>query len=146
MQKDHWDPLFTWLKEEYGVELHLAEGFSPARQTEETVRKLRQVVEKMDDWELAGECRCGIGDDKNAGPRVINSVSCSCSTRGGQLRRRNARSDSVVAFERAVYATKSFVIALALCKGRLTADNAADASHVEVRAQIELWGEVEDSE
>jgi chaperone required for assembly of F1-ATPase len=57
-----------------------------------------------------------------------------------------SRSDSVVAFERAVYATKSFVIGLALCKGRLTADNAADASHVEVRAQIELWGEVEDSE
>ncbi len=52
----------------------------------------------------------------------------------------------LAAFERAVYATKSFVIALAVCKGRLTADQAADAAHVEVRSQIERWGEVEDSE
>jgi hypothetical protein len=107
------------------------------------VRKLRQVVEKMDDWELAGECACGVGDDEYAGPWLSTR---SCSTHGARLRRRNACSDSFAAFERAVYATKSFAIALALCKGRLTADNAADASHVEVRAQIELWGEVEDSE
>lgn len=50
------------------------------------------------------------------------------------------------AFERAVYASKSFVIALAMCRGRLNADQAAQASHVEVRSQIEIWGEVEDSE
>jgi chaperone required for assembly of F1-ATPase len=53
---------------------------------------------------------------------------------------------SFSAFERAVYASKSFVIALALCRGRLTAHEAAEASHVEVRSQIETWGEVEDSE
>ena len=52
----------------------------------------------------------------------------------------------VAAFERAVYSSKSFIIALALCRGRLTADQAADAAHVEVRSQIEQWGEVEDSE
>ncbi|WVF67746.1 hypothetical protein IAT40_002505 [Kwoniella sp. CBS 6097] len=51
----------------------------------------------------------------------------------------------LAAFERATYASKSFVIALALCKGRLTAHEAAEASHVEVRSQIELWGEVEDT-
>lgn len=51
----------------------------------------------------------------------------------------------LAAFERAVYATKSFVIALALVKGRLTAHDAALASHVEVASQIELWGEVEDT-
>lgn len=44
-----------------------------------------------------------------------------------------------------MYATKSFVIALALCRGRLTAHEAAQASHVEVSSQIERWGEVEDS-
>ncbi|WWC72695.1 uncharacterized protein I206_106659 [Kwoniella pini CBS 10737] len=49
------------------------------------------------------------------------------------------------AFERAAYASKSFIIALALCKGKLTANQAADASHVEVRSQIEKWGEVEDT-
>ncbi|WWC92413.1 uncharacterized protein L201_007370 [Kwoniella dendrophila CBS 6074] len=51
----------------------------------------------------------------------------------------------LAAFERAAYASKSFVIALALCKGQLTADQAANASHVEVRSQIEQWGEVEDT-
>ena len=51
----------------------------------------------------------------------------------------------IIAFERAAYASKSFIIALALCRGRLTAEQAAQASHVEVRSQIEIWGEVEDS-
>ncbi|OCF35874.1 ATP synthase mitochondrial F1 complex assembly factor 2 [Kwoniella heveanensis BCC8398] len=102
MQKEHWDPLFSWISETYGVTLNLAEGFSPARQTPEAIAKLRSVVEGMDNYELA-------------------------------------------AFERATYASKSFVIALALCKGRLTAHEAAEASHVEVRSQIELWGEVEDT-
>ena len=45
-----------------------------------------------------------------------------------------------------MYATKSFVIGLALIKGRLSANGAAEAAHVEVRSQIERWGEVEDSE
>lgn len=51
----------------------------------------------------------------------------------------------LAAFERAAYATKSFVIALALIKGRLTAEQAALASHAEVASQIERWGEVEDT-
>ena len=46
--------------------------------------------------------------------------------------------------ERATYATKSFIVALALVKGRLTAEDAAQASEVEVRSQILRWGEVED--
>ncbi|ORY31266.1 hypothetical protein BCR39DRAFT_527206 [Naematelia encephala] len=102
LQKEHWDPLHQWLKDEYGVQLVLAEGFAPARQSEETVKVLRGLVEKMDNFELA-------------------------------------------AFERAAYASKSFVIALALCTGRLSADAAAHAAHVEVTSQIEKWGEVEDT-
>ncbi|KAL7420828.1 hypothetical protein Q5752_004781 [Cryptotrichosporon argae] len=51
----------------------------------------------------------------------------------------------LAAFERAVYASKSFVIALALVKGQLGANEAAEAAHVEVRSQIEQWGEVEDT-
>lgn len=43
------------MKKNYGVELALAEGFSPAKQPEETVKVLRGVVEDMDHWELAGE-------------------------------------------------------------------------------------------
>lgn len=57
----------------------------------------------------------------------------------------NKKLQLTAAFERAVYSSKSFVIALALLRGRLTADEAAQASHVEVRSQIETWGEVEDS-
>nr|ODN82411.1 ATP synthase mitochondrial F1 complex assembly factor 2 [Cryptococcus depauperatus CBS 7841] len=51
----------------------------------------------------------------------------------------------LASFERAVYATKSFVIALALIRGELSAHQAAQASHVEVASQIERWGEVEDT-
>lgn len=46
--------------------------------------------------------------------------------------------------ERAVYTSKSFIIALALIKRQITAEQAAQASHVEVNSQIEKWGEVED--
>ncbi|KAI9637076.1 uncharacterized protein MKK02DRAFT_24762 [Dioszegia hungarica] len=102
LQHQYWDPLFNLMKKNYGVELALAEGFSPAKQPEETVKVLRGVVEDMDHWELA-------------------------------------------AFERAVYASKSFVIALAVCKGHLTAHEASEAAHVEVRDQIRRWGEVEDT-
>ncbi|WWD20793.1 hypothetical protein CI109_105270 [Kwoniella shandongensis] len=102
LQNQHWAPLFSWLEETYGIKLQLAEGFTPAKQSEEVLAKFRSILEGMDGWELAS-------------------------------------------FERAAYASKSFVIALALCQGRLTAHEAAEASHVEVRAQIELWGEVEDT-
>jgi ATP synthase mitochondrial F1 complex assembly factor 2 len=48
--------------------------------------------------------------------------------------------------ERAVFYSKSFIIALALVRGRLTAEEASLAAHVEVQSQIDRWGEVEDSE
>ena len=48
------------------------------------------------------------------------------------------------AMERATYVTKSFVIALALVKGLVDVEQAAQAAHVEVNSQIERWGEVED--
>ncbi|CED83084.1 F1-ATP synthase assembly protein [Phaffia rhodozyma] len=51
----------------------------------------------------------------------------------------------LAAFERAVYTTKSFFIALALVEGRLTIEQASLASQVEVDSQIEVWGEVEDT-
>jgi ATP synthase F1 complex assembly factor 2 len=46
--------------------------------------------------------------------------------------------------ERATYTTKSLIIALALVHGRISAEQAALASQVEVASQIERWGEVED--
>jgi chaperone required for assembly of F1-ATPase len=51
----------------------------------------------------------------------------------------------LAAFERAVYTTKSFLIALALVEGRITVEQASLASQVEVDSQIDIWGEVEDS-
>ncbi|KAJ3757173.1 hypothetical protein EV360DRAFT_46608 [Lentinula raphanica] len=51
----------------------------------------------------------------------------------------------MAALERAIHATKSFIIALALVKRRLNVDQASDAARVEVRSQIERWGEVEDT-
>jgi ATP synthase F1 complex assembly factor 2 len=46
--------------------------------------------------------------------------------------------------ERVTFTTKSFIVALALAHGRITAEQAALASQVEVASQIERWGEVED--
>lgn len=46
--------------------------------------------------------------------------------------------------ERATYATKSFIIALALVKRQISAEQAALAAQAEVDSQIERWGEVED--
>lgn len=51
----------------------------------------------------------------------------------------------MAALERATYTTKSFVIALALVKRHLTAEQASLAATVEVCSQIERWGEVEDT-
>ena len=50
------------------------------------------------------------------------------------------------AMERATYTTKSFIIAFALVHKRITAEQAALATQVEVSSQIERWGEVEDCE
>ncbi|CAE6435765.1 unnamed protein product [Rhizoctonia solani] len=49
------------------------------------------------------------------------------------------------AFERAVLTTKSFIIALALVKGRISVEQAAQAAQVEVVSQTQRWGEVEDT-
>ncbi|KAM0792369.1 hypothetical protein ACM66B_005049 [Microbotryomycetes sp. NB124-2] len=51
----------------------------------------------------------------------------------------------LAAFERAVLASKSYLIALGLVEGHLTVDEAAKAAHVEVQSQIDKWGEVEDT-
>lgn len=51
----------------------------------------------------------------------------------------------MAAMERATYTTKSFIIAFALVHKRITAEQAALATQVEVSSQIERWGEVEDS-
>ena len=49
------------------------------------------------------------------------------------------------ALERATYASKSLIIALALVTKHLSVEQASLAATVEVNSQIERWGEVEDS-
>jgi len=51
----------------------------------------------------------------------------------------------MAALERATYSSKSFLIGLALVLGKITVEEAALASTVEVSSQIQRWGEVEDS-
>lgn len=54
MQKEHWDPLFEWVEAEFGVRLALAEGLSPAFQSEEIKAIMKGLLEDMDVWQLAG--------------------------------------------------------------------------------------------
>ncbi|KAI8369469.1 uncharacterized protein BYT42DRAFT_595477 [Radiomyces spectabilis] len=51
----------------------------------------------------------------------------------------------LAAFEKAVMSSKSFLIGLALVKKAVSVEEAACAAHVEMNAQIDRWGEVEDS-
>lgn len=86
----------------------------------ETYEKLDNLLSELDDWEMAGEL-------------IRRSHKCWSA-------------DRPLAMERATYTSKSFLIALALVKRRITAEQAAQAAHAEVNSQIELWGEVEDCE
>ncbi|TPX60251.1 hypothetical protein PhCBS80983_g01924 [Powellomyces hirtus] len=52
---------------------------------------------------------------------------------------------TLAAFEKAVMSSKSFVVAMALVKGKIDAPAAATAARLEVLHQIDRWGEVEDS-
>ncbi|KAG8861242.1 ATP synthase complex assembly protein atp12 [Tulasnella sp. 330] len=51
----------------------------------------------------------------------------------------------LAAFERSVYATKSFLVSLALVTQRLSVEEASTIANVEVLSQIETWGMVEDT-
>ncbi|KAJ7219136.1 hypothetical protein GGX14DRAFT_434756 [Mycena pura] len=51
----------------------------------------------------------------------------------------------MAAMERATYATKSFLIGLALVQKHLSVEQASLAAQVEVASQIQRWGEVEDT-
>lgn len=51
----------------------------------------------------------------------------------------------LAALEKSLHLTKSIFLSLALLHGRLSVAEAMDAAWVETSAQIETWGEVEDS-
>ncbi|KAI9258555.1 hypothetical protein BY458DRAFT_440765 [Sporodiniella umbellata] len=51
----------------------------------------------------------------------------------------------LAAFEKAVMTSKSFLIGFTLVKNGVSVENAACAAHVEMKSQMDRWGEVEDS-
>ncbi|KAF8212389.1 ATP12-domain-containing protein [Mycena galopus ATCC 62051] len=102
LQAQHWDPLLSWARSTFGVELHTFDSVLSNSQPDETKSKMNEVLSTFDQWEMA-------------------------------------------AMERATYATKSFIIALALIKQQLSVEQAALAAQVEVASQIQWWGEVEDT-
>ncbi|KAI0293456.1 hypothetical protein BC826DRAFT_1015633 [Russula brevipes] len=102
LQDEHWNPLLTWARDTFDIELLTSDSVLFNSQPEVTKRKLDKVLQSFDPWQMA-------------------------------------------AMERVTFTTKSFIVALALAHGRITAEQAALASQVEVASQIERWGEVEDS-
>jgi len=102
LQAQHWDPLLSWARSTFDVELHTFDSLLFNSQPDETKSKLDRVLSTFDHWEMA-------------------------------------------AMERATYATKSFIIALALVRKHLSVEQASLAALVEVASQIQRWGEVEDT-
>lgn len=120
LQKDYWDPLLTWARDTFGVELLTSNSLLLNAQPEATKRKLDKVLQGLDPWQLAG-CVFFVVLPHRLFIYVLWT-----------------------AMERVTFTTKSFIIALALVHGHITAEQAALASQVEVASQIERWGEVED--
>ena len=118
LQKKHWDPLIAWTEESFGVNIRISQSLFGSDQSEETKARFAEVLRSLDEWQLAG---------KDTLPLSWHDSQNICS-----------------AMERTTYTTKSFLIALALVHGRIDAEEAALAAHVEVNSQIEQWGEVED--
>lgn len=140
LQTLHWEPLHNWYSKSMGLNIKSYEtlvlgGGQRFEQSEETRKKLREVVERWDDWQVAGESSHLSLDLPVFPSQSIHSHN-----------HESLHPISSPALERATYSTKSFLIAFALIQGHLTAEKAALASQVEVASQIELWGEVEDSE
>lgn len=53
LQKQVWQPLMTQLEKEQGLKLNIVLGLLPQPQPQETEEKLKSLLEKMQDWDLA---------------------------------------------------------------------------------------------
>jgi len=118
LQKKHWDPILSWARETFKVEIRTFDSIFSTPQPAETFVKLDRVISKLDPWQMAGMVT------PFSSPRIL-------------LTRHEA-------LERATYSSKSFLIGLALVLEKITVEEAASASAVEVSSQIQRWGEVED--
>ena len=95
---------------------------------------IRQCYDRVS---ASGVQRCLAGNPYRVGPVAASWYIATVHIE-------TSSSDASQGLERAVYTTKSFLIGLALIKGRVSVEQAAQAAHVEVNSQIERWGEVED--
>jgi ATP synthase mitochondrial F1 complex assembly factor 2 len=121
LQDDHWKPLLTWACDTFDVELLTSDSVLFSVQPAATREKLDKVLQGFDPWQMAG-----------CVPLPVLSYH-------------HALKDNLrTAMERVTLTTKSFIIALALVHGRISAEQGALASQAEVASQIERWGEVED--
>lgn len=65
-QKEHWDPILKWVKDEYGLDIKVSQGINYVQQDEHVKQKLRDIVSSMTDIELSGKSKFleqSIGSD-----------------------------------------------------------------------------------
>lgn len=118
LQTRHWSPLLDWAREEFKADIRIFRSLMSSSQPLKTQEIFRRVLNAMDAWQLACKSQCN-----------------HC---------RGIANATYTATERAIYASKSLIVALALVRGRISVEEAALASQVEVASQIQKWGEVED--
>lgn len=54
LQKDYWDPLLTWARDTFDVELLTSDSLLFNAQPEATKRKFEKVLQGLDPWQMAG--------------------------------------------------------------------------------------------
>ena len=54
-QKEHWDPILKWVKDEYGLDIKVSQGITYVEQDDYVKEKLRDIVSSMTDIELSGK-------------------------------------------------------------------------------------------
>ncbi|KAJ7905346.1 hypothetical protein B0H14DRAFT_2659926 [Mycena olivaceomarginata] len=53
LQAQHWDPLLSWARSTFGVELHTSDSLLFNSQPDETKSKMDQILSTFDHWEMA---------------------------------------------------------------------------------------------
>ena len=54
-QKEHWDPILKWVKDEYGLDIKVSQGITYVEQDDDVKQKLKDIVNSMSDIELSGK-------------------------------------------------------------------------------------------
>lgn len=61
LQKEHWDPILTWARKRFDIELTPHTSLMGSSQAPDTIAKLRAHISAYDAWELAGFERAVMG-------------------------------------------------------------------------------------